>query len=52
LVDGIKKENRSKGCNNLRRMEVSKDNVRSLNDALPSPKLDPRWALIFKTAEL
>jgi len=21
-------------------------------DALPSPKLDPRWALVFKIAEL
>jgi len=22
------------------------------NDALPSPKLDPRWALVSKTTEL
>jgi len=33
-------------------MEVGKDNVGSLNDTLPSPKLDPRWALISKTTEL
>jgi hypothetical protein len=33
-------------------MEVGKDNVGSFNDTLPSPKLDPRWALIFKTAKL
>jgi len=30
LVDGRKKENRSKGCSSLGRMQVGRDSVRSL----------------------
>jgi len=41
------------GCHpKLPRNELSSTGASIPSDALPSPKLDPRWALVSKTTEL